>query len=545
MSDTMAHNIGHALAALPGTLGYHVDDGCVVATLVQIDPDSDADVQARKQAQASGQRTEMAPGDTAPDGTFEAVLAGLPPYWLPLEEIDADQAGYETVLNARLDGLRLLADMGFDVADELTPADDQEDSAEHYKMIDHDSELFNSLRYMIVLIDPDEYAKAHENDGHLYRIYDRFTQERSAITPVSPTIIVVAEKLETGAGYYALNRLHDMDLFSGTVADVAEHPQTHAYEQLHNQPVPDNQVEAQALYCVDDTSNTTAITAQPCAGHITDYVAAERDRVVNATVSQFFLNKEDPNDDEIAVADQAIHAAYRRCVHHLTSLVESARSLIVLNGHGAYLDGTDLRVMLEKVAYMLSYSEDDSLFNMFHEVIEVPLLLSDTVDDHTPESVLRLIGGEEVARIIRITLETLVALDLSDSTLDTAVAHTIRANALRSLICDAAARRDYNQYRLLADALDRHMDTEDGAEHTSAHAESEATPRTSAHAVRDSCITPGRMVPLADTSRGLVGYIAFQLGMFTAQHPESTADLNVTDDIVTEVAEAVAADSAD
>lgn len=533
MSETMAHNIGHALAALPGTLGYHVDDGCVVTTLVQIDPDSDADVQARKQAQASGQRAEMAPGATAPDGTFEAVLAGLPPYWLPLEEIDADQAGYETVLNARLDGLRLLADMGFDVADELTPADDQEDSAEHYKMVNRDSELFNSLRYMIVLIDPNEYAKAHENDGHLYRIYDRFTQERSAITPVSPAIIVVAEELETGAGYYALNRLNDMDLFSGTVADVAEHPQTHAYEQLHNQPVPDNQVEAQALYCVDDTSNTTAITAQPLTGHIADYVAVERDRVVDATVSQFFLDKEEPSDDEIAVADQAVHAAYRRCVHHLTSLVESARSLIVLNGHGAYLDGTDLRVMLEKVAYMLSYSEDDSLFNMFHEVIEIPLLLGDTVDDHTPESVLRLIGGDEVARIIRITLETLVALDLSDSALDSSVAHTIRANALRSLICDAAARRDYNQYRLLADALDRHMGTEDEAE------------RTSAHAVRDSCITPGRMVPLADTSRGLVGYIAFQLGMFTAQHPESTDGLNITDDIVTEVAEAVAANAAD
>ena len=125
-------------------------------------------------------------------------------------------------------------------------------------MVNRDSELFNSLRYMIVLIDPDEYAKAHENDGHLYRIYDRFTQERSAITPVSPAIIVVAEELETGAGYYGLNRLHDMDLFSGTVADVAEHPQTHTYEQLHNQPVPDNQAEAQALYCVDDTSNTTA-----------------------------------------------------------------------------------------------------------------------------------------------------------------------------------------------------------------------------------------------------------------------------------------------
>ena len=344
------------------------------------------------------------------------------------------------------------------------------------------------------------------------------------------------------------------------MADVAEHPQTQAYEQLHNQPVPDNQAEAQSLYCVDDTSNTTAITAQPLAGYIADYVAAERDRVVNATVSQFFLDKEEPSDDEIAVADQAVHAAYRRCVHHLTSLVESARSLIVLNGHGAYLDGTDLRVMLEKVAYMLSYSEDDSLFNMFHEVVEVPLLLSDTVDDHTPESVLRLIGGEEVARIIRITLETLVALDLSDSALDDAVAHTIRANALRSLICDAALRRDYNQYRLLADALDQHMGAEDESDaeqhstdaessavpqRTSAHAGSEAGPRTSAHAVRDSCITPGRMVPLADTSRGLVGYIAFQLGMFTAQHPESTADLNITDDIVTEVAEAVTANAAD
>lgn len=443
------------------------------------------------------------------------------------------------MLNARLDGLRLLADMGFNVADELTPADDQEDSDQHYKIIDRDSELLNNLRYMIVLIDPDEYAKAHENDGHLYRIYDRFTQERSAITPVSPAIIVVLEKLETGAGYYALNRLNDMDLFSGTVADVAEHPQTHAYEQLHNQPVPDNQAEAQALYCVDDTSNTTAITAQPLAGHIANYVATERDRVVNATASQFFLNKEEPNDDEISVADQAVHAAYRRCVHHLTSLVESARSLIVLNGHGAYLDGTDLRVMLEKVAYILSYSEDSSLFNMFHEVVEIPLLLGDTVDDHTPESVRRLIGGEEVARIIRITLETLVALDLTDGTLDNNTTHTIRANALRSLIYDAAARRDYNQYRLLADALDQHMDAGD---------KQRAVPQyTSVHAVRDSCITPGCMIPLANTSRELVGYVAFKLGMFTAQHPESTADLDVTDDIVAEVEAAVktAANSAD
>lgn len=318
-----------------------------------------------------------------------------------------------------------------------------------------------------------------------------------------------------------------MDLFSGTVADITAHPQTRKYEQLHNQPVPDNQAEAQALYCVDDTSNTTAITAQPLAGHIANYVATEHDRVVNATVSQFFLNKEEPTDDEILVADQAVQAAYRRCVHHLTSLVESARSLIVLNGHGAYLDGTNLRVMLEKVAYMLSYSEDDSLFNMFHEVVEVPLLLSDTVDDHTPESVRRLIGGDEVARIIRITLETLVALDLSDSALDNAVAHTIRANALRSLIYDAAARRDYNQYRLLADALDQHMDAGD---------KQLAVPQyTSVHMVRDSCITPGSMVPLAETSRGLVSYVAFKLGMFTAQHPESTADLDVTDDIVAEV----------
>ena len=513
MSEIMTHNISHVLTGLPGALGYNVDNGCVVVTFLAIDPDSDNDALARRQAHASGQRSEMEPGATTPDGIYEQVLAGLPPYWLPLEEIDSDLADYETVVNARLDGLRLLDNMGFDIDDELKPVDEQESNdaaSPQYKIVDYDSKLLDSLRYMIVLIDPDEYAKAHDNDGHLYRIYDRFTQERSAITLVSPAIIVVAEKLETGAGFYGLNRLNDMDLFAGTIGDVHAHSNTHEYEKLHNQPVPDNQAQAYARYNVNGTS--------PLAHYVAEYVAAEHDRVVDATESQFFLGKDNATDEEAAISTRAVNAVYRRCVHHLTSLVKSARSLIVLNGYGAHYEDSDLRVVTEKAAYLLSYPEGDHIYSLFSEVLKIPLMLGHIVDDHTPEAVRALIGDTEVARILRIALEKLVSLDLHNSTLSDEMAYRIRANTLDALICDAAVRYDYNEYHILTQQSDAHMDNKPDNAALENHISSDGT------------------MSLIATSRELTSHIATHLSVYNAsQRSESSDDLNVSDDIIAEV----------
>lgn len=495
--------IGANLAALPSALGHFVDRGCVIAIFY----DAGADAGSSSKSSSSPR------------------LRGLAPYMLDLDSIDPDTVSHNAIIDARSQALRVLADAGFDVMGANSASKQAKSVFDSDIALIPSDGLFDKIYHLIVVVDPVEFAKTKDNTTNLYKLYDRFSRESSAITSTTPAIIAVTNSLRSNHQFYALNRLNNVEVFDGVIGDIDHHPSTLHYRVKHNRELPHDETMAVEQYDLASSTNATALALQPYAQYVAEYVVTEHDRIVDAVDAQFTASQD--------VANNAIN---RRLIHRLRELSTTAQALITLNGQHSHIPGADLRVVAEKLAFLFSYTNPDSVyFDIYSESVTVPLTLT-TLNKGVPAALHDIFGSAEAQRVIRIALEALVSLDFTQTALPADTAYMIRANALRVLLTQSTVEGDYNTYRRLAAALDAHLgpsDTDCDTSHDTDHVES-INDNT-----RDMTINPGGMYIIARVNEKITDLFIKDL---VAYHGNNTAaakdtdDLILTDDIAAEVA---------
>lgn len=456
-ADIMAQNLSATLANIPGSLGYLPERECVVATFLEIPADSDAFAHASATATAHGQQTTDQPtAPTAdPDATYQAVLAGLPAYGVHLDVLDEvanahaatmldgfdsdvafshpDAIPYPLAHKAQVEAADLLADMGI--------AHYTDDGTFHIT-----SEHAQQLRYLVIIDDAELFAEVKRDDSYLYRIFDTLRNDETAITLCPPIAVVVTDGFTTGKDYYALNAGGGMTHINGQIGDIENAAAVRAWSEDHNFAALATTAQIDAD---EDDGGITAEQAEANAAAIAEFVMRERDTAGVLAPNELHLDCDphDLDDAQTAQIETAKDVLLHRALYWQDRLISAARSLAVLNGVGTPIDGKDLRVVLETLAYVYSYSPDDNVLAMLADLPAVPLLFGDITDDpHTSEEALRVAGTDDAARIIRIACDTLYQLDLGEAGLPEEIYRTIQINALRHLAMMAAANQDRNEY---------------------------------------------------------------------------------------------------
>lgn len=444
-TDIMAQNLSATLANIPGSLGYLPERECVVATFLEIPADSDAFAHASATATAHGQQSTGQPtAPTAdPDATYQAVLSGLPAYGVHLDVLDdaanicampfGPDGPYPLAHKAQAESADLLADMGI--------GHFTDDGTFHIT-----NEQAQQLRYLIIIDDAELFAEVERDDSYLYRIYGRLQDELTAITLCPPIAVVVTDGYATGNDYYALNAGGGMTHINGQIGDIENAAAVRAWSKDHNFAALATTAQIDAH---EDDNCITAEQAEAHAAAIAEFVMRERDTAGVIAPNELHIDRDphDLDDAQTAQIETAKDVLLYRALYWQDRLISAARSLAVLNGTDTPIDGKDLRVVLETLAYVYSYSPDDNVLAMLADLPAVPLLFGDITDDpHTSEETLRVAGTEDSARIIRIACDTLYQLDLGEAGLPEDTYRTIQINALRHLAMMAAADQDRNEY---------------------------------------------------------------------------------------------------
>lgn len=550
-ADIMAQNLSATLANIPGSLGYLPEHECVIATFLEIPEDSDAF--ARVSATATAYHGQQATGQPTaptadPDATYQAMLAGLPAYGVHLDVLDddanthaigvldeldidtplghPDAIPYPLAHKAQVEAADLLADMGI--------AHYADDGAFHIT-----KEHAKQLRYFVIIDDAETFAEVERDDSYLYRIVDRLRNDETAITLCPPLAVVVTDGYATGKNYYALNAGGGMTHINGQIGDIENAAAVRAWSKDHNFAALATTAQ------IDADEDDTVITAQQAETHaaaIAEFVMRERDTADVLAPSALHFNRDlhDLDDAQTAHIETAKDVLLHRALYWQDRLISAARSLTVIHGTDTPIDGKDLRVVLETLAYVYSYSPDDNVLAALGDLPAVPLLFGDITDDpHISEQALRVAGTEDAARIIRIACDTLYQLDLGKAGLPEEIYRTIQINALRHLAIMAAVDHDRNEY----------LNYRDGFLFGCSMLGAQDSPALSTKFLRSAkqMLPPHSMMDVGEQVLVETSIVAEMLASTAEAHPDGIAYTDIAVDINDAVHDAAAtsADSAD
>lgn len=437
MSDIMTNNLSAIFASLPGSLGYIPEPNmAVIGTFLTVHPDSERFAQAAHNATRDGQQYSPDQPFTDPEQEgqpYQTLMEGLPVYAVATNVFDHA----ELIDTARMKAISLVEDVGL-----LGPVD--ADAEQRTQLMER---VIDNMECVVVINDEDAFERVAANDGHLYRIYETLAKEDTSITMTPPAVVAVTKEFATGAEFYAINVLNGMDHIHGHIGDIENTHNTRMWRREHNfAALP---VTAEGAWSLRLPGDDTVAQADTQAAAIAEYVLHAHSR--NTPISEHEIgldtDVEDITDEQRAVMRAADAALKRRSAHLQHKLIAASRALIVLNGTNSAIDGKDLRVVLELIALMLSYSKHENILSCYTELPVLPLILGDVAEDpEAPEVVAQLAGNQEVARIVRIALDTLVAMDFSGTDMPARMWRRIRANALLTLLTAAAVEHDRGAY---------------------------------------------------------------------------------------------------
>ena len=521
MSDIMTNNLSAMLASMPGSLGYIPEPRMVViGTFLTVHPDDEQFTHAAHSAVRDGQQHNPDQSFNNPEHegqSYQSLMRGLPAYATTTDVFDHA----ERVDAARDSAIGLVEDFGL-----LGVID--ADTALRTQLMET---LIDDMECVVVINDEDAFDRVAANDGHLYRIFETLTEDTS-ITMTPPAVVTVTKEFATGAEFYAINVLNDMDHIHGHIGDIEGAHNTQVWRREHNfAALP---TTAEAAWELHLTGNETALQANTQAEAIAEYVLRAHAR--NTAISEHDLGLDmdmgDITDEQRAVMIAANNVLRRRGAHLQHKLIAAARALIVLNGTNTTIDGKDLRVVLELIALMLSYSTHEDIQSCYTDLPVLPLILGNVADDpEAPEVITQLAGNREVARIVRIALDTLVAMDFADTAMPVRMWRRIRANALLTLLTAAAVRRNRNAYTRYAQ-LQRQAAME-------LYEEDQTNTQM---AVAMLSLKPGAMHTLGSMLFNARVTVIELLAEFVVDHPLPYDDLDA--DIIDDIADVIARNSA-
>lgn len=454
-NEQFAHNLGVMAAQIPGRLGYYPQHTCVVVPLHEIanastDPET-------LEALANIFHQNFAPNEGADAPNIEVVAYNmLMSHMTPLNALHhtatPDQLKHAYELHACH-----MANLGYDVDHDTRTTSAQEnavpdvfDPEKYGTASDHshdngdtetnpdletdaeaDTETpgfvdtryaIEDVEYLLLVVDHSETQRAASDPTYFKGLQAHLYSNAYTTTSHPPQFVIYTAQLYANEPFYAFD-IRTEERFSGNIDTVTDTLSFHQWRQHHNGDMPAiNHAEALQRYEIGNTTSRTFEQAAPHAEQIAEYVT-------ECMARNYAVPREHYDDDE------NMETPILASTHYVKTLCELAHNVSIINNH-EYIHGADLILVLQRLAYMLAYDQDESMQGL-HATFLLPTLCLTHRDDF-PELLHMLFGDANTARVIHTALETLAVMDFSNTDLDPVYARRIRNHTLMLLAMRAS-----------------------------------------------------------------------------------------------------------